>query len=165
MRSGGRGALDEWTGPLFRNIPSRRTNRRPFSDAPIPADHRHRLTRVAEAEGAWLEIIDNPVQRDLIQRLLSAAHAAQARDSAFRAEFAMWTGRCDLGTEGVPLASSGPEPEQQDRYVMRDFGGGGARQRWPGATSNGSRCSRCSPPTPTASTRSCGPARPRRRSC
>ena len=132
VRSGGRGALDERTGPLFRSIPARRTNRRPFSEAPIPADHRHRLTRVAEAEGAWLEIVDNPVQQSRIQRLLTEAHAIQVRDDAFRAEFSSWTGHDAPAAEGVPLASSGPAPEQQDRYVLRDFGAGRARQRWPG---------------------------------
>jgi nitroreductase len=132
VRNGGRGGLDERTGAQFRNIPARRTNRRPFADAPIPADHRHRLTRAAEVEGAWLEVVDGPAQRARIQRLLADTHAAQERDDAFRAEFAMWTGRIGHETEGVPLASSGAEPEQQDRYVLRDFGGGQARQRRPG---------------------------------
>ena len=132
VRSGGIGSLDDVTRPQFRNIVERRTNRRPFADAPIPTDHRHRLTRVAEAEGSWLEVIDNPVQQSRIQRLLTEAHSIQLRDEAYRAEFALWTGRPAAEPDGVPVTSSGPAPEQQDRYVLRDFGGGQARQRWPG---------------------------------
>jgi len=132
VRHGGSGSLDDRSGRQFRSIALRRTNRRPFADVPIPIDHRHRLTRAAEAEGAWLEVIDDPAQRDRIQRLLTDAHSIQLRNDAFRAEFASWTGRPAPEPEGVPLASSGPRPEQQDRYVLRDFGGGRGRERLPG---------------------------------
>jgi hypothetical protein len=90
------------------------------------------LTRAAESEGAWLEVVDSPVQQSRIQHLLVDAHAIQSRDEDYRAEFKQWTGRPPADPEGVPLAAAGPAPEQHDRYVMRDFGQGQGRQRWPG---------------------------------
>src|ERR1051325_5368515 len=44
---------------LFYALPKRRTNRQPFSDAPVPSSLLVTLARAAEAEGARLRFLEN----------------------------------------------------------------------------------------------------------
>lgn len=116
---------------LAESIPHRHTNRRPFHPAEVVEHIRRDLRRAAEAERAWLAVVETTqltVLRDLIHR----AHQVQLADPAFVAEWQHWTGRDRTATEGVPAYSSGPMPESQDEWVLRDFSGGTARSRVPG---------------------------------
>lgn len=113
---------------LANAIPRRRTNRRPFTDTPVPPPVRHELRRAAEVESAWLAVVEPP-QLPLLRALVRKAHQAQLADPEFRAEWARWTGRTDEDTDGVPARSGGPAPEPQDHWAMRDFGGGHGRER------------------------------------
>jgi nitroreductase len=116
---------------LARAIPLRHTNRRPFAHKPVPADTQVRLRRAAQAEHSWLIPVTTDHLGDL-KRLVHRAHELQQHDPRFTAEWRHWTGRNDGATDGVPARSSGPTPEPQDEWVLRDFGGGRARRRMPG---------------------------------
>lgn len=116
---------------LAAAILRRRTNRKPFHPDPVPAALQAALRHAAEAERGWLAVLDPP-QRLVLCGLARQAHQAQLDDPAFVAEWRRWTGRSGEDSEGVPARSSGPLPEPQDEYVLRDFSGGSARPRVPG---------------------------------
>jgi nitroreductase len=132
IRSGGPTRIGAEDEALYRAIRHRRTNRRPFLDQPVAASERHALVRAAEAEHCWLKVIgDRHSQADL-PRLLLAAHRTQLGNPRWVEEFTEWISRSPADREGVTLASSGPVPEPQDIWVLRDFGRGHAPVRRPG---------------------------------
>lgn len=116
---------------LYRAITDRRTNRRPFLPAPVPATRRHALVGAVETEHSWLYVVKR-TQRSRLIGLVRRAHDVQLADAAFRAEIAHWTGKRPGVRAGVPAQSAGPRPESQDEWVLRDFSGGQARARVPG---------------------------------
>lgn len=116
---------------LLAAMPRRRTNRRPFTAEPVPARVVNSLRRAAKAEQAWLARVV-PSQLPLLRSMVRQAHAVQQKDPAFRAEWAAWTGREQGEPVGVPARASGPLPEPQDNWVLRDFSAGTARPRVPG---------------------------------
>lgn len=116
---------------LARAIPHRHTHRRPFLEVPVPAAVQGEMRAAARLEHAWLSEIavsDRAAVRDLVR----SAHRQQQADPRFTAEWAEWTGRSSASQDGVPADRSGPTPEQQDIWVLRDFGGGRAPNRLPG---------------------------------
>jgi nitroreductase len=113
---------------LAAAIPRRRTNRRPFMPTPVPPSLQNQLRQSAEAERAWLAI-PGRAQLPTLRTLLQQAHEAQLADAAFMAELRHWTGRDPGQSDGVPTRSSGPRPEPQDEWVLRDFSGGSADAR------------------------------------
>lgn len=116
---------------LLAAISRRHTNRRPFTSVPVPPRVVNQLRAAAKAEHAWLARLA-PSQLPLLRSMLRQAHAVQQKDPAFRAEWASWTGREEGDALGVPARASGPQPEPQDQWVLRDFSGGSARPRLPG---------------------------------
>ncbi|MGW5051924.1 Acg family FMN-binding oxidoreductase [Actinokineospora sp. NPDC004072] len=132
VRHGGRSRMLPATAALERAIPKRRTVRTPFTDAPVPAAHRARLAGAAADERCWLHSVDDPADRAGLRDLVARAHRAQTADAATAAELAAWTGHDGSRPDGVPTAASGPRPEPQDEWAMRDFGAGRARERVPG---------------------------------
>lgn len=117
---------------LLRAVPLRRTNRHPFTDVAVTRSEQYALRRAAADEGAWLHVVQDPEQRAAIQRLAVRAHREQVADPAFLAELRRWTATGPGRTDGVPATSGGPQPAPQDRWVLRDFSGGGAPERVPG---------------------------------
>jgi nitroreductase len=132
VRGGGSVTLAADRSALFRAIASRRTNRRPFLDDPVPKAHRQALVRSTRAERSWLYVVEDRAQRAALRELLVRAHSLQTADPAFRAELAEWTGRRVESTDGVPVTSAGPSPEPQDEWVLRDFGRGQGQSRLEG---------------------------------
>jgi nitroreductase len=132
VRHGGRARPRPETTALARAIPRRRTVRTPFSDVAVPSSHRARLLRAAGDERCWLHTLDLPADRERLRSLVARAHRRQNDDPAFAAELAAWTGHDGARRDGVPLVASGPRPEPQDEWTLRDFGGGRARVRLPG---------------------------------
>ena len=116
---------------LAAAIFQRHTNRRPFLDEPVPDGLSNQLRQAARIEQAWMATI-RPAQQPKLRELLTQAHRLQRESEAFVAEWAAWTGRPDDAVDGVPVASSGPRPEQQDVWVMRDFTAGTGHSRLPG---------------------------------
>ncbi|GAA4862689.1 nitroreductase family protein [Saccharopolyspora rosea] len=116
---------------LAEAIHRRHTNRRPFTAAAVPDPLRARLRQAAEAERAWLAVLDR-THYGRLQALAREAHQAQLEDPEFVAEWRHWTGRDDHALDGVPARASGPRPEPQDEWVLRDYSGGTASPRVPG---------------------------------
>ena len=116
---------------LADSITRRHTNRRPYLDEAVPDGVLHLLRQAARIEQSWMALV-TPAQRSTLRRLLSDAHHAQRGDPRFVAEWAAWTGRGAGADDGVPSEAAGPPSEQQDIWVLRDFGSGSAPPRTPG---------------------------------
>jgi nitroreductase len=113
---------------LTEAIPHRRTNRGPFLPDAFPTSLLNGLRQAAKTEQAWLATL-TPAQLPALRTLVRQAHDHQRHDPAFVAEWEHWTGREADSIDGVPARSSGPLPEPQDHWVLRDFSAGQARQR------------------------------------
>ncbi|MCE3553156.1 nitroreductase [Pseudonocardia sp. RS11V-5] len=109
---------------LLAAVPRRHTNRRPFTTAPVASSATHALRRAALEEGAWLDIVTDPVQRTALSSLARHAHERQIADPDFVAELESWTARDHGQADGVPLSAAGPVPWPNATWVMRDFSAG-----------------------------------------
>lgn len=114
---------------LARVIHGRRTNRRPFVDAPIQPSFVASLRAAATAEQAVLVVVQESAQLERLGAIVHAAQRIQEDDPAFQQEWAQWVGRSDGHLDGVPISSAGPAPEPHDRWVLRDFATGAGRRR------------------------------------
>ncbi|SHF90082.1 Acg family FMN-binding oxidoreductase [Streptoalloteichus hindustanus] len=113
---------------LARAVPLRRTNRHPFLDQPVPAGHCQALTRAAQAERAWLHVLEDRTDRARLRGMVARSHETQRSNPRYRAELAEWT-RPDRHDDGVPATAWGPRPEPQDEWALRDFTAGHGRPR------------------------------------
>ena len=132
VRYGGHARQSPELTRLLQAVRTRRTNRRPFIDAPIPVGHRSHLLRAAESEHGWLYTLSNRERRAAVRDLVACAHHEQLANPAFLAELAAWTGREGAHRDGVPVSAGGPQPEPQDEWVLRDFTAGRGRTRTAG---------------------------------
>jgi nitroreductase len=83
----------------------RHTDRRLFSDLPVPAEALEELRSAAGAEGANLYILrtdDTPALASAVAR----AQAVEMADPEYRAELAEWTHRDPAGGDGVPATTA-----------------------------------------------------------
>ena len=127
-------------------VPHRYTHRGPVSPGPLPAGLLTGLRQDAAAEGAALEMVDEPAA---YQRLASLAGAAAAWPRrAAQAEVRQWTrSPGSVARDGVPVSAypafvTAPEgPVGQGRLPRRDFDLG---RGWAGTTADGG------PPAATA---------------
>jgi nitroreductase len=92
VRYGGHVGQSRELTRLVQAVRTRRTNRRPFIDAPVPASHRAQLVRAAESERAWLYALSDRAQHAAVRDLVVRAHREQMADPGFLAELAAWTG-------------------------------------------------------------------------
>ena len=132
VRNGGHKTPTALQLRLLQAIPTRRTNRRPFGDVAVEPAEQHALRQAAIEEGSWLQVIDNPAQRQTTQELAARAHREQLNDPAFVAELARWTSTGPDRRDGVPASAGGPQPAPHDLWTMRDFTAGSAADRVPG---------------------------------
>ena len=90
---------------LRRAMATRRTDRRPFADEPVPEAAIARLPAVADSAGAHLHF---PRSDDLIKVAVAAGHAetVELSDPRYRAELATWVDRPTERGDGVPSAST-----------------------------------------------------------
>jgi nitroreductase len=120
VRRGWTTPFDDETRALWEAVPHRRSNRAPFHERPVPAEHRTALARAAERERSWLHFVLDREERTRFQRLAARAHAIQAADEGVRRELTTWSG--DRATaDGVPPGSAGLKPAPADEWAMRDF--------------------------------------------
>jgi Nitroreductase family len=117
---------------LLRAVALRRTNRHPFTDAPVDTPSLHALRRAALDEAAWLHIVTDPGQRSALRTIATRAHREQDADPAFRAELAAWIATDPDRLDGVPAGAGGPRLAPQDAWVLRDFTAGTGADRLPG---------------------------------
>jgi nitroreductase len=125
---GGHLPVSSTTKKLVAAIPRRASNRKPFTDDPVPSSHRIALIRAAQMEGGWAHVVDSAEERAIIRRLVATAHSEQRADDRYVAEFSRWTGKAQ-GTTGVPLSAAGPLPEPQDIWTLRDYSDRRGRER------------------------------------
>jgi hypothetical protein len=89
-----------------RTIPSRHTNRRPLTGAPVGSEDLRAITASVLAEGAWLHLL----HPDQVLELSAAAGRAQHEDTGqavWQAELAYWTEASPAGTTPLPHAAVG----------------------------------------------------------
>jgi nitroreductase len=86
-------------------IARRRTDRRIFSDWPIPAGNVHKICTAASAEGVVAtEVPDGPA-RMAIRRAINEAARLHSDDADYQLELAVWSGRHG-SLDGVPAANA-----------------------------------------------------------
>jgi nitroreductase len=110
-------------------ITARRTDRRSFSDQPVPGELLNTLRQAVEAEGAYLHL----VRRDQMPMLATStgrAADAESNDPAYRAELQDWTHRPAGSGDGVPAATAVRQAPR--RVPVRDYAPGGTAALSPG---------------------------------
>jgi nitroreductase len=109
---------------LFRAIPRRHSNRRPFRSESVPAEVRKLLIDGAREEGTWLELVVGRIPVAAVAEIAHAAHRVLQRDEAYVAELATWSRRGDTADalDGVPADAGGLAAEPQDLLPQRPFG-------------------------------------------
>jgi nitroreductase len=108
---------------LTAAIARRRSNRRPFSEAPVPADARARIAAAAEAAGGWLVLVDDRTAVANLAAIVRDAEQLLRSDAAYVAEMQAWTSRYHTEQVGIPADAAGIAPAPQDVLAMRDYGG------------------------------------------
>src|SRR5437764_8148953 len=73
VRYGGQARQSRELTGLVQAVRTRRTNRRPFIDAPVPASHRTALIRAAESERAWVYALADREQHATVRDLVGRA--------------------------------------------------------------------------------------------
>ncbi len=106
---------------LAQAIARRATNRRPFTDRPVPPAHRAALVHAAEAERAHLLLLDTPKKLDTLATLLRRADHLQEEDPDFQRELREWADRKVDGQDGVPRSAGGPRPAVGSLLTPRQF--------------------------------------------
>lgn len=119
----GQADLDVAAGRLVDAIPRRRTDRRAYSDRPVPEAVLSRLRDAVEAEGTHLHVV-RPDQMPMLAVSTARAADAELADPAYREELRRWTHRPEGSGDGVPTATAvRPAPR---RVPIRDHAPGGA---------------------------------------
>lgn len=106
---------------LARAIMLRRSNRRPFTDRPLPTRVRRALVEAAIAEGAELVLLEHPGDLDAVAALLRHAEHLQSEDPEYQAELMRWTPADSSRDDGVPLTAGGPRPAPGTLLTMRHY--------------------------------------------
>lgn len=119
---------------LAPEIGRRRTNRRPFADAPVPDAVLDELAAEVAAEDAQLVPVLTTEQRLLLARLTQEADEAQRDDPAYRTELHRWTSRPRVTGDGLrPANLPLVDGTAEDDVPIRSFDDGG-RGRLPART-------------------------------
>ncbi|GIG63001.1 NAD(P)H nitroreductase [Longispora fulva] len=118
---------------LMQATAVRRTDRRPFSDIPVPEESVEALRVAAERYGAHLQFLR---EDQVVELTVAASHAADAEvtDPRYRAELSAWTHRPPGSADGVPATGAvGTVPR---RVPVRDFALEGGAALAPGGDSD-----------------------------
>ena len=107
---------------LFRAIPHRRSNRRPFRPEPVPSEARVALIQAAASAGAWLDLVVGPIPLAAVSEIAHAANRVLLRNAAYASELAAWTRRDGQAVDGVPTGAGGLSVGPQDLLPQRPFG-------------------------------------------
>jgi nitroreductase len=103
-------------------IQLRQTNRRRFTEDPVPRDVVYALVDAAAAEGTQLYEVRDPEHRYAVARFSQEADREQNADPAYRAELRAWTTNDPMRRDGVPsLAVPHVDAGAHDDVPIRDF--------------------------------------------
>lgn len=121
------GGADPALAKLDAQVRRRQSNRRRFSDDPVPDDLIGALMDAVSLEGAVLFPVREFEDRLTVARLTQRADAAQVRDPAYRAELRAWT-TTDPGRRDGVRAAAVPHVDgtAEDDVPIRDFDSQGA---------------------------------------
>ena len=108
---------------LYAAIPRRQSNRRPFFDAPVPADVRARMQGAAAETGTWLSLVEDRDSVVGIAEIVRVGDQWLRSNAAYVAEMKAWIDRYKTADGGIPPEAAGTAPAGQDLMAMRDFGG------------------------------------------
>ena len=136
-RSGAAAPITPAEQQLLAAMPYRHTHRGPFTDGPLPRGLLAGLQHDAKAEGATLELVDQPGRYQQLSALVAAADDQQHLNPAVRAELRRWTRpQGSPARDGVPAyafpavsAPAGGKLAQRDFDLGRHLGlleGGGS---------------------------------------
>ena len=103
---------------LHAAIGRRHTNRRPFSNRPVPAGVLAELAEAARLEGAILHILDHD-ETVRVLKLAQEAELGQLADAGYRAELTQWVGGV-RDADGIPDSALGSRSADGPTPV-RDF--------------------------------------------
>jgi nitroreductase len=103
---------------LLAAVARRHTNRRPFSNHPVPPGVLAELVQAASTEGATLHLPDQEETARLLY-LVSDAERDLLADPGYRAELARWVGGTRVH-DGIPSSALGPH-DPVGRTPVRDF--------------------------------------------
>jgi nitroreductase len=103
---------------LLAAVAVRHTNRRPFSNRPVPPGVLAELVQAAATEGATLHLPDQEETARLLY-LVGDAERDLLADPGYRAELARWTGGI-RDRDGIPSSALGPR-DPSGRAPVRDF--------------------------------------------
>jgi hypothetical protein len=78
---------------LFRAIPRRHSNRRPFLPRPVPVEVRLAMVAAACEEGAWIDLVVGAIAAAAVSEITHAASRVLHRNQAYTAELASWIRR------------------------------------------------------------------------
>jgi hypothetical protein len=112
--------VTETARSLARAIPRRHTNRRPFSDVPVPDAVLTELVAAARAEGVALSLPEGAGRSAIMSVVRNADHRWVARPR-YWAELAEWTLATTGRSDGVPPEAFGPW-SAAEAIPLRDFG-------------------------------------------
>src|SRR5215468_5113694 len=112
---------------LHTAIAARHTNRRPFSNRPVPSGVLAELVAAARLEGAVLHL-PGPEETRRLLHLVADAERDLLADPGYRAELAQWAGG-QRDRDGIPDSALGPRDPGRSTPV-RDFGTGAADYDW-----------------------------------
>lgn len=109
---------------LIAAVARRYTDRGPYTDEPVPRDVVQRLREAAADRKCWLRAIDQPDLRLSVIRLLAAAETAECADPDYRDELAHWR-RPTPAEDGVAVQRLDPWDAQHrvSDIPLRDFEG------------------------------------------
>ena len=109
-------------GALDDEAERRHTNRRRFSDEPVPPVAVAALVAAADAEGAVLFPVEREAHRQSTARLSQLADEIENADPAYRAELRAWTTDDVRRRDGVPAAAvPHTDAGSGDEIPIRDF--------------------------------------------
>ena len=107
---------------LDRAIQVRQSNRRRFSEEPVPSELLDTLRLAAQLEDAHLIEVSRAEDRDTIAMLTQRADTLQIADPAYRAELRAWTSDDPTRADGVPArAVPHVDAGSGDDIPIRDF--------------------------------------------
>jgi len=127
LRLAGRYRPTEADRALHAAIATRHTNRRPFSNRPVPPGVLAELVAAARLEGAVLHLPGKEETHRLL-RLVADAERDLLAEPGYRAELAQWAGG-QRDRDGIPDSALGPRDPGRTTPV-RDFGTGAADYDW-----------------------------------
>ena len=109
-------------GTLDEEAERRHTNRRRFSDEPVPPEDVAAFVEAADAEGAILFPVEREEHRQSTARLSRLADEIENVDPAYRAELRAWTTDDGRRRDGVPAAAvPHTDAGSGDEIPIRDF--------------------------------------------